>query len=86
MSDELIDFDDESINAIYIELISADDASYLSFNSNMTRLPFIIHSNDPIAIEAALRYFHGRLMIDTKCDIDEQRLTALAGKYGAILY
>ena len=86
MSDELIDFDDENINAIYIELTSTDDASYLSDNSNMSKLPFIIHSNDFTAIEAALRYFQGRLIIDTKCDIDEQKLQKLARKYGAILY
>ena len=86
MSDELIDFDDETVNAIYIELNSADDASYLADNSNMTKLPFIIHSNDPVAVEAALRCFQGRLIIDTKCDIDEQTLAALSQKYGAILY
>ena len=86
MSDELIDFDDENINAIYIELTSTDDASYLADNANMSRLPFIIHSNDITTIEAALRYFQGRLIIDKKCDIDEQKLQNLARKYGAILY
>ncbi len=86
MADELIDLDDENINAIYIELTSADDASCLADNADMTKLPFVIHSNDATAIEAALRYFQGRLIIDTKCDIDEPKLLALAQKYGAILY
>lgn len=86
MADRLIDFDDENVNAVYIELASADDASCLAENAHMTKLPIVIRSDDAIALEAALRYFQGRLIVDTKCSIDEQKLLSLAQKYGALLY
>lgn len=86
MSDELIDFDDENINAVYIELTSADDAEYLADNADMTHLPFVIRSDNPVTLEAVLRCFQGRLIVDTRCEIDEKQLLSVADKYGAILY
>lgn len=86
LDEDIIDLDDEAVNSVYIELHSSDDASLLADNSNMTRLPVTVHANDSTTLEAALRYFQGRLIIDTRCDIDENELKALAGRYGAILY
>jgi len=86
MSDEIIDFDDETINAIYIHLGSTDDAAYLADNAIMSRLPFIIRADDPTTLEAALRYYQGRLIVDTRCDIDEKTLSQLTKKYGAVMY
>ena len=86
MSDEIIDFDDETINAIYIHLGSTDDAAYLADNAIMSRLPFIIRADDPTTLEAALRYYQGRLIVDTRCDIDEKTLSQLTKKYGALMY
>lgn len=86
MSDEIIDLDDETINAIYIFLNSTDDAALLADNASMSRLPFIIHTNDAVTLEAALRYYQGRIIVDTCCDIDENVLKTLSKKYGAILY
>lgn len=86
MSDELIDLDDENINAVYIVLTSADDATCLADNAGMTKLPIVIHADEAVTLEAALRYFQGRLIVDTKCDIDRQKLMVLVQKYGAVLY
>ena len=86
MSDEIIDFDDEAINAIYIHLGSTDDAAYLADNAIMSRLPFIIRADDPTTLEAALRYYQGRLIVDTRCDIDKKTLLQLTKKYGAVVY
>ena len=86
MSDEIIDFDDEAINAIYIHLGSTDDGAYLADNAIMSRLPFIIRADDPTTLEAALRYYQGRLIVDTRCDIDEKTLLQLTKKYGAVVY
>ena len=58
----------------------------LTENAAMSRLPFIVNANDMVTLEAALRYFQGRLIIDTRCDIDPEKLHELAKKYGAILY
>lgn len=86
LTDAIIDLDDENINSAYIELYSPDDAAILADNANMTRLPITVHTNDPVTLEAALRYFQGLLIIDTQCDIDDETLQQLAKKYGAILY
>lgn len=86
MSDELIDLDDENINAVHLFLNSTDDAAVLSDKATMSRLPFIIHTNDTVILEAALRYYQGRLIIDSCCDIDENILKSLSDKYGAIIY
>lgn len=86
MSDELIDFDDETVNAIYIQLHSTDDAAFLADNADMTSLPFVVHTDDPTVLEAALRYYQGRLIVDGQCDIDSDRLQRLVKKYGALIY
>lgn len=86
MSDKIIGLDNESINAVHIFLDSTDDSALLVENATMSRLPFLIQTNDIVALEAALRYYQGRLIIDTRCDIDEHELKQLSEKYGAILY
>ena len=86
MPDEIIGLDNESINAVHIFLNSTDDSALLVENATMSRLPFLIHTDDTVALEAALRYYQGRLVVDTCCDIDENELKRLSQKYGAILY
>ncbi len=86
MSDDMIDMDDENINSICIVLNSSDDVSLLAVNSDMSRLPVTVHTNDSNTLEAALRYFTGRLIVDSRCAIDRSELEALCEKYGAIVY
>jgi len=86
MSDDMIDMDDENINSICINLNSSDDVSVLAVNSNMSRLPITVHANDTTTLEAALRYFTGRLIVDSRCAIEREELEALCNKYGAIIY
>ena len=86
MSDEIIDLDDSPANVILFNLGSTDDASFIAENAEMSSLPFIIHANDTTTLEAALRYYQGRLIVDTNCDIETDELKKLALKYGAVLY
>ena len=86
MSDDLIDMDDENINSVCIILKSSDDVSLLAVNSNMSRLPVTVHANETNTLEAALRYFTGRLIVDSRCAIDKDQIRQLCDKYGAILY
>lgn len=86
MSDELIDLDDSSCNAIYLILESTDDAANIARNADMSYLPFVIHTNDPTTLEAALRYYQGRLIADERCDIEKEKFKSLVKKYGAIIY
>lgn len=86
MSDDLIDMDDENITSICIRLNSSDDVTLLAVNSNMSRLPVTVNASDTTTLEAALRYFTGRLIVDSRCPIDRDELENLCQKYGAILY
>lgn len=86
ISDELIDMDDENIGAVCVELHSTDEAAVLAESAYMSRLPLCVLADDTTTLEAALRYFQGRLIIDTRCDLPEDELNALTEKYGAILY
>ncbi len=86
LSDALIDCDDDNINTIVISLRSSDDAAILAENSTMTRLPLTVTADDANTLEAALRYFSGRLLVDSGCDIDRSELMRLCSAYGAILY
>ena len=86
MSYDLIDMDDENINSVCIVLNSSDDVSLLAVNSDMSRLPLTVHTNDSNTLEAALRYFTGRLIVDSRCAIERSELDALCEKYGAIVY
>ena len=52
----------------------------------MSYLPFCVHANDPTTLEAALRYYQGRLIVDKRCDIPEEEFLSLTKKYGAVVY
>lgn len=86
LGDNLIDLDDEQVSAALVDITSIDDAVLLSQSSSMTKLPVAVRADSPTVLEAALRYFQGRLIIDSDCQIEREVLEPLAAKYGAILY
>lgn len=86
MSDDIIEMDDSQANAVYIVLDSTDDAASIAANADMSYLPFCVHANDPTTLEAALRYYQGRLIVDKRCDIPEEEFLSLTKKYGAVVY
>ncbi len=86
LSDKLIRLDDERVSAALVLLESVNDAVLLSQNSLMTKLPIAVRADSSAVLEAALRYFQGRLIIDSSLPIEAEILEPLAAKYGAILY
>lgn len=86
LDDDLIDLDDEQVSAALVDVVNMDDAVLLGTVSGMTRLPIAVHADSPTILDAALRYFQGRLIIDSDCQIDRDILEPLAAKYGAIIY
>lgn len=86
LGDDLIDLDDEQCNAALVEINSVDDALLLAEYGGMSRLPIAIRSENLTVLDAALRYFQGRLIIDTANMIDTELMEPFASKYGAILY
>ncbi len=86
LGEDLIDLDDERVNAALVEVTSLDDAKLLCESSAMTRLPVAVHCDSLTVLDAALRYFQGRLIIDSDCLIETELIEPLASKYGAIIY
>lgn len=86
LADDLIDLDDEQVTAALVDVTGMDDAALLGEAGSMTRLPIAVHADSPTVLDAALRYFQGRLIIDSNCQIERETLEPLAAKYGAILY
>lgn len=86
LADDLIDLDDERVTAALVELRSLDDVHLLSETSNMTRLPLAVRTDSRPILEAALRYVHGRLIVDSNCQIETELIERTAQKYGAIVY
>ncbi|WP_283609070.1 homocysteine S-methyltransferase family protein [Faecalispora anaeroviscerum] len=86
LEEDLIDLDDEQVNAALIELNTLDDVMLLSQFGSVTRLPLAVHTDSRTILEAALRYVQGRLIVDTNCQIDLELIERTASKYGAIVY
>jgi 5-methyltetrahydrofolate--homocysteine methyltransferase len=86
LGDKLIRLDDERVSAALVLLESVNDSVLLSQNSLMAKLPIAVRADSSAVLEAALRYFQGRLIIDSSSPIEAEILEPLAAKYGAILY
>jgi 5-methyltetrahydrofolate--homocysteine methyltransferase len=86
LGDDLIDLNDEQVNAALVELNTLDDVMLLAQYGSMSPLPLAVHTDSRTILEAALRYVQGRLIIDSNCQIDFELIERTAAKYGAIVY
>lgn len=86
LEDNLIHLEDERVSAALVEVASVADAELLARSASMAKLPIAVRADSKTVLEAALRYFQGRLIIDSKCMIERELLDPLAAKYGAVIY
>lgn len=87
LADELIAVEDEvGANAVLVTVNSCDDAKLLSENAHIPRLPIAVHAHSTDALEAALKYISGRIIIDTTSGLELSEIKPLAKQYGAIIY
>ena len=86
LGDDLIDIEDEQVNAALVEVNSIDDAKLLIENASMTRLPIVVRIHNLDVLEYTLRNFQGRLIVDSACDLEEEEMRPIVDYYGAILY
>ena len=86
LGDNLIDLEDEQVSAALVLVTSADDALLLGRESGLTKLPIAVRASSPVVLDAALRYFQGRLIVDSASPLDRETLEPLAAKYGALIY
>ena len=86
LGDDMIDIEDEQVNAALVEVNSIDDAKLLIENASMTRLPIVVRIHNLDVLEYTLRNFQGRLIVDSACDLEEEEMRPIVDYYGAILY
>lgn len=86
LEDELIELDGEQASVTLVCINDLADADFLAAAAHLTRQPIAVRANSVPVLEAALRYFQGRLIIDSNCELEPEVLEPLAKKYGAILY
>lgn len=86
LDDDLIELEHGSANVALVRVESIDDALLLAEHGPMARLPLAVWADSLPVLEAALRYFQGRLIMDSSSPLEENVLASLAAKYGALLY
>ncbi len=86
LDDDLIELEHGSANVGLVRVESLDDAMLLAEHGPLARLPLAVWADSLPVLEAALRYFQGRLLVDSSSPLEEEMLAALANKYGAIVY
>lgn len=86
LADELIDLEDETVNAVLITVSTKEEAQTLIESAAMTRLPIVVHCSDLNVLAHTLRNFQGRLLVDSENGLEEKQMLPIIQKYGAILY
>lgn len=86
MADALIDMEDEQVSAVLIHIRNRDDAQLFAENVHMSRLPVCLSADGPEALDAALRLYQGRALVDSDSEMDPGELRRIAEKYGAIVF
>ncbi len=86
LSDILIDYEDEMVNALLVCITNKDDADYLIEALPFVKLPVAINCHEPDILEYVLKRFNGRAIVDSTSDMNETKLKEISNKYGAIIY
>ena len=86
LEDNLIHLEDEGVSAALVEITSVTDAVMLARSGSIAKLPVAVRADNATVLEAALRYFQGRLIVNSRCMIERDTLEPLAKKYGAVIY
>lgn len=85
IEEDFINIEREGGNAALIRITYDSDVLELCDNAYMSRLPIAVFPDNFESLELTLLNFGGRLIIDSRCNLDKQKLTELAGKYGALI-
>lgn len=86
MADSFIQAEEDSRDVLLLHINTVDDAYQLAKNYHLARLPICLYSTNEQALDAALRLYNGKAMVDANCPLESEVLQELAAKYGATLY
>ena len=85
LADRLIEAEEEG-NAALVELSQPGDIDNLLDYGGMSRLPILLHADEALLLDEALRRFPGRLLVDSLCEIERPLLEDIAARYGALVF
>lgn len=86
MADIFMNIEDDSLDVMLIQIDTVDDAMMFIVNAHLANLPVCFHATNETALEVVLRQYNGKAMVDEKSPIELEPLTAIAQKYGAVVY
>ena len=86
LADDLIEAERSGVTAALVCVETMDDAMLLAGLGALARMPVAVYAESVPVLEAALRYFQGRLLVDTSSPLEEEAVSPVAAKYGALLY
>ena len=86
LADDLIEAERSGATAALVCVETMDDAMLLAGLGALARMPVAVYAESVPVLEAALRYFQGRLLVDTSSPLEEEAVSPVAAKYGALLY
>lgn len=86
MTDDILDAEKVVCDVLCIEVESQDDAYAISINNgHMDQMPVAILSHDEAALEAALFYYNGRAVIDSRSTVEQETIERLAREYASVI-
>ena len=85
MADELLAAEDDEFDVITIQIDTMEDAWNFAENCHMLHKPVSFLSDSEEALEMALLMYNGRAFVDSRSNMEEDALYAIAKGYGAIV-
>lgn len=86
MTDLVLNAEKDVCDLLCIEVETQDEAYAISQNNgNLDQMPVCLLSHDEAALEAALFYYNGRAVVDSRSHLGGEVLDRLALHYGALI-
>ena len=83
--DDIFEIERTSFDAAYLRLDTEDDVDNLIQNSYMIDIPICISSEDHNLIDRTVREYCGTVLIDFKCEVNEEKLEYYKNYYGSLI-
>ncbi len=83
--EQILEAEDSSFDALLFHIKNHDDAINFSQSSYMARCAVCFLAESEELLEVALMHYTGRAIIDSRSDLDDAAMEALAIGYGAII-
>ncbi|HIY08495.1 MAG TPA: homocysteine S-methyltransferase family protein [Firmicutes bacterium] len=85
MAEDFFQAEDSGCDVLCVEVDTLDDAYHLSLNSHLARLPIGLRSDSIEALDMALLLFNGRVLLDSRSQLEREELEELAARYGTLV-